>query len=235
VIDHEFTPWLVTVVVEKVVSGEFSGSTFSFAVHSPAMSGLEVGRFYTVRAEWNGSGYVVDPLQWRRAQLSGAHIAASKADHPPALAIRRSTPKVARTTVIPPDSPSVVVFAPAQWELDAKSDEGTREEIAHVRFAVGDVNRCKGAARIRVRMVFSERLVLPRDHGRTEIDLSSRFPDSAGAYLFRPGKKPCVLATPNDTAFLGEKLSQAVGEFFEVPECLQEGWLFNSVCTAGSR
>ena len=40
-IDHPLTRWLVTVKIKKVISGEFSGSTFQFAVHSPARSGLE--------------------------------------------------------------------------------------------------------------------------------------------------------------------------------------------------
>lgn len=52
-ISDERRPWLVTVNVKRVVSGEFSGSTFRFAVHSPAQSGLEKGRPYTVKAAWN--------------------------------------------------------------------------------------------------------------------------------------------------------------------------------------
>lgn len=38
--DHRLTPWLVTVAVKKVISGQFAGSTFQFAVHSPARAGL---------------------------------------------------------------------------------------------------------------------------------------------------------------------------------------------------
>ena len=71
-IAHERTPFLVTVKVKGLVSGEFSGPTFSFAVHSPAQSGLEKGRSYVVEAAWKDGGYVVDELQWRRL----AHAAA---------------------------------------------------------------------------------------------------------------------------------------------------------------
>lgn len=88
-IDHEFTPWLVTVMVEKVVFGEFSGAMFSFAVHSPAMSGLEVGRSYTVRAVWKDGGYVVDPLQWRRPKRIGAHLSRSTDRTPSAVSAAR--------------------------------------------------------------------------------------------------------------------------------------------------
>jgi len=65
-IKHRLTPWLVTVKITKVISGEFSGSTFQFAVHSPARSGLEKGRSYTIEAVWTDHGYVVDENQWLR-------------------------------------------------------------------------------------------------------------------------------------------------------------------------
>ena len=58
--------WLVVVKVDRVVSGEFSGTTFAFAIHSPANAGLQVGKTYTVKATWTGAGYVVDELQWRQ-------------------------------------------------------------------------------------------------------------------------------------------------------------------------
>lgn len=158
--------------------------------------------------------------------------ASTAADCPSALATAKAT-KRTRTAVIHVDRPAVIVFAPPQWERDAKSDEGTREMVAHVRFAVGDVNRCKGAARIAVRMVFADHLALTGDGRDRDIDLSSRFPDSAGAFLFKPGKEPCSLATPRETDFLGDTLSQAVGEFFGVRACLQEGWS-GPVCHGGA-
>jgi hypothetical protein len=65
-INHRLTPWLATVKITKVISGEFSGSTFQFAVHSPARSGLEKGRSYTIEAVWKDHGYVVDENQFLR-------------------------------------------------------------------------------------------------------------------------------------------------------------------------
>lgn len=58
--------WFVTVKVEKVLSGSFSGETFSFRIHSPSKSGLSKGHSYTIEAKWVGDGYVVDDLQWTR-------------------------------------------------------------------------------------------------------------------------------------------------------------------------
>lgn len=136
-------------------------------------------------------------------------------------------------TVVHVDRPTVIVFAPPQWEQDAKSSEGAAETIAHVRFAVDDVNGCKGSAPIEVRMVFADSLAVTVDGRRKVIDLSRKFPDAAGAYLFAPRKKSCVLTTPNDTAFFGDKLSQAVGQLFQVPACLQKGWS-GTVCAAGA-
>ena len=52
-------PWIVTIDVEKVLSGELAGSRFEFATHSPARLGLEKGRSYKVRAVWRGNGYEV--------------------------------------------------------------------------------------------------------------------------------------------------------------------------------
>ena len=69
-IDNGEKSWLVTVKIKRVVSGEFSGPTFEFAVHSPALSGLKKGRSYTVEAVWKGTGYIVDELQWRRPARS---------------------------------------------------------------------------------------------------------------------------------------------------------------------
>lgn len=58
--------WIVVVDVARIVSGEFSGTTFSFAIHSPARAGLQVGQSYTVKATWIGAGYLVDELQWQK-------------------------------------------------------------------------------------------------------------------------------------------------------------------------
>src|SRR6266851_6432058 len=57
--------WAVRAHVDRVVSGTFSGDTFTFTVHSPAQSGLRVGRAYTIKATWTIEGYVVDESNLR--------------------------------------------------------------------------------------------------------------------------------------------------------------------------
>ena len=58
--------WAVVTHVDRVVSGDFSGTTFTFAIHSPTLSGLQVGRTYTIKATWIDKGYAVDELQWMK-------------------------------------------------------------------------------------------------------------------------------------------------------------------------
>ena len=56
--------WIVRFRVEEVLLGDFGGKTFAFRIHSPAMSGLEVGKQYTVEAIRTVDGYSVDQDQW---------------------------------------------------------------------------------------------------------------------------------------------------------------------------
>jgi hypothetical protein len=62
--------WVVNFSVDKVTEGEFSKPTFSIRIHSPAQSGLEVGKQYLVEAKWNGAGYDVDALQWMKRDMA---------------------------------------------------------------------------------------------------------------------------------------------------------------------
>ncbi|MBV9929102.1 MAG: hypothetical protein JOZ96_29090 [Acidobacteria bacterium] len=55
--------WAVVARVESVTSGEFSGATFTFTVHSPSRSGLRVNRAYVIRANKTDGGYLVDELR----------------------------------------------------------------------------------------------------------------------------------------------------------------------------
>jgi predicted secreted protein len=56
--------FVVTMKVHRVVKGEFKGETFQFRIHSPALSGLEVGQKCTVVAKRTADGYTVDQNQW---------------------------------------------------------------------------------------------------------------------------------------------------------------------------
>ncbi len=54
----ETARWAVTMAVHRIVSGDFAGPTFTFAVHSPASAGLKVGKSCTIKATWTDNGYV---------------------------------------------------------------------------------------------------------------------------------------------------------------------------------
>ena len=58
--------YVITVRVDRVVKGRFEGKTFQFRIHSPAMSGLEVGGKCTVERGAAKDGYTVDQNQWMR-------------------------------------------------------------------------------------------------------------------------------------------------------------------------
>lgn len=52
--------WAVVIHVDRVVSGEFPESTFTFKIHSPSRAGLRVRRTYVIKVTRDGEGYVVD-------------------------------------------------------------------------------------------------------------------------------------------------------------------------------
>ena len=68
-LEHSLANWAVTFQVEKVLRGDFDGKISSFRVHSPSLSGLEVGKKYTVAAEKTESGYTINQHQWRREKI----------------------------------------------------------------------------------------------------------------------------------------------------------------------
>lgn len=59
-----FLDWIVRTRVLEIIAGDFVSEQFSFRVHSPSRSGLEVGVTCTIHAKWTGSGYCVDEHQW---------------------------------------------------------------------------------------------------------------------------------------------------------------------------
>ena len=60
--------WAVVARVESVVSGEFSGATFTFSVHSPALAGLRVNRAYIIKATKTDRGYLVNELRFEEVR-----------------------------------------------------------------------------------------------------------------------------------------------------------------------
>ena len=72
--------WAVVAQIDRVISGEFSGTTFTFTVHSPSRMGLQVGRAYTITAKRNAAGYLVDDTQWFKPVASQAKAPKNHAD-----------------------------------------------------------------------------------------------------------------------------------------------------------
>ena len=55
--------WAIVAHVDSVSLGEFSGTTLSFTVHSPARAGLRINRAYMIKAKKTDRGYIVDELR----------------------------------------------------------------------------------------------------------------------------------------------------------------------------
>ena len=64
--------WAVVTHIDKVVSGEFSGATLTFTVHSPARMGLRLSRTYIIKAMRSEGGYLVDDTKWLKPVASQA-------------------------------------------------------------------------------------------------------------------------------------------------------------------
>ena len=58
--------WMISMRVDQVEKGEFSGKTLNFRVHSPVKSGLTSNGTYRVEARLTQDGYFVDEFQWNR-------------------------------------------------------------------------------------------------------------------------------------------------------------------------
>jgi hypothetical protein len=77
-LENSTTNWVVTFKVDRVLSGEFENRSFAFRIHSPSMSGLDVGKQYKVEAQKTSSGYEVDQYQW--IKRSGSEPAVPRDD-----------------------------------------------------------------------------------------------------------------------------------------------------------
>ena len=55
--------WLVSMKVERVISGPDPGPAFSFRVRNPTRDGIEVGRTFRTRAVPSGRGYRIERLE----------------------------------------------------------------------------------------------------------------------------------------------------------------------------
>jgi hypothetical protein len=69
--DNPIESFSIRMAVDQVLAGELAGSTFTFAIHSPARAMLEVGGVYEIKARWTGEGYRVSETEIRRREKTG--------------------------------------------------------------------------------------------------------------------------------------------------------------------
>jgi hypothetical protein len=114
--------------------------------------------------------------------------------------------------------PVILGFFPPYSESEEKED-GIIEGIAHVRFALEDIDRCFGDGAAIYRLDVTKSVTL-RAGGRVErIRIPDDWAHSVGIILVRPGRRSrTVYATdgPSTLQWLGP---QAAGEYFDAPRC----------------
>ncbi len=54
---HPVLRWVVTLRIDKVITGELPGETFRLAIHSPSQEGVEPGHQYRMLVRKRGDGY----------------------------------------------------------------------------------------------------------------------------------------------------------------------------------
>ena len=64
--------WVVQCRIDKIITGKSEGKSFSFRIHSPSQSGLEIGKQYKVEAKWAGDSYTVDEYQWAERAINNS-------------------------------------------------------------------------------------------------------------------------------------------------------------------
>jgi hypothetical protein len=56
-VHHPYLRYIITLKVDEVLSGPSPGDSFWFAIHSPSLEGLKVGRRVGIRARKTAEGY----------------------------------------------------------------------------------------------------------------------------------------------------------------------------------
>jgi hypothetical protein len=116
--------------------------------------------------------------------------------------------------------PLVIGFFPptTQTEMD-DADSGFSEAIAHVCFALEDINKCLAALRPTIRLELTRSITLQGAKKSFTIPLATDWQHSIGVILASPDKKPQIVyaeAGPSTLLYLGP---DAAAEYFRVPAC----------------
>lgn len=105
-------------------------------------------------------------------------------------------------------------------ELREPKDNGEEEAVSHLRFAVEDTVKCLRPKRIRVVVVYADRLIL-KNRGAAETISVNTFGQAIGAVLATPGKRAKVVAAEHGPSTLLQLLPAAAGRYWHAEGCGQ--------------
>ena len=128
---------------------------------------------------------------------------------------------VSRNPVIHVTQPMIVGFFPPSTDAELQSDDGRSEGINHLRFAIEDAVKCilDSGKRVEATIVMASALVIEQDSSRRRIRLSRRWPESVGAYLLAPGKRPRGVVASSYPSLLGATLLPQAAGYFMAEKC----------------
>ncbi len=142
----------------------------------------------------------------------------AESPRPPAAPTPEATsmPQAQPNLVVTLKGPTAIGFFPptTQAEVDA-DDGGIREGMAHVRFALEDVEKCLAPRKVVIQFEQIRSLTIV-DGSKTQ-----QFPfpaDAIGIVLAAPGKVPEIVYT-HGPSFLIQTAPQAASKYFSEPNC----------------
>ena len=95
--------------------------------------------------------------------------------------------------IVEVSGPTIVAFLPAG--TDKRNDGGSREAIAHVRFALADTRKCLGKYRATLMLVFADAVILKtRSSSSRTIQLTDKGQGVGAILLFRDRMPKYIVA-----------------------------------------
>ena len=115
----------------------------------------------------------------------------------------------------------IIGFFPPSTDAELRTDDGTIEGLAHLRFAIEDAVKCvaEDGKIVDAAIVLTNELIVQQGSGRRRIPLARRWPESAGAYLLAPGKDPRAVYVRDYPSTFGITLIPEAAVYFGAETC----------------
>jgi hypothetical protein len=120
------------------------------------------------------------------------------------------------------DGPMIVGFFPWVDENTIDADDGTREGVAHLGFALEDLAKCLKGRGIKIQLILTDRLIFEERGRAAEFQIADR----VGCYFVSPGKPPCIVYAKPGPSSLTIIAPAAAAKYFNAPECLSNDFFF---------